>query len=120
MAELSGTAIIVRFVLGGLAVVVSTLIARFIGGRVGGIFAAFPAVYLAAVISVTWHTQGDQAMMAVESISKGAMIGMLANMVCAVVASYLIIKRGHWKGILLSLGIWLGASSILYFSFLAL
>lgn len=38
--------VFLRFLFGGSAVVISTLIAKNFGGRLGGIFAAFPAVYL--------------------------------------------------------------------------
>lgn len=110
------SAILLRFVFGGLAVVASTIVARLIGGKVGGIFAAFPAVYLAAVVGAIWHVSGDQAITVVQSISKGALIGMISDIICAVAASYFILKHGHWKGVLLSLGIWLGTSSIIYFS----
>ncbi|MDP4108355.1 MAG: DUF3147 family protein, partial [Bacillota bacterium] len=41
----------IRFLLGGAAVVLSTIISRKLGEKAGGIFAAFPAVYLAALLT---------------------------------------------------------------------
>ena len=49
MAELSISALLIRFVLGGAAVVLATIVAKIVGQKAGGIFAAFPAAYLAAL-----------------------------------------------------------------------
>ena len=51
MAELSISALLIRFVLGGAAVVLATIVAKIVGQKAGGIFAAFPAVYLAALLT---------------------------------------------------------------------
>lgn len=40
-----------RFLIGGSAVALGTFTGRRMGGRIGGIFAAFPAVYGSAVVA---------------------------------------------------------------------
>lgn len=52
--------ILLRFLFGGSAVVASRLVARSFGGRLGGVFAAFPAVYLAAVVGLSMEYQGSE------------------------------------------------------------
>ena len=47
------SALFIRFILGGAAVVVSTLVSRKLGEKAEGIFAAFLAVYLAALLTVS-------------------------------------------------------------------
>ena len=53
--------VLLRFLIGGSAVVASTVIAKNLGGRLGGIFAAFPAVYLAAVIGLSMDYKGSDS-----------------------------------------------------------
>nr|WP_315990300.1 DUF3147 family protein [Desulforamulus aquiferis] len=67
------------------------------------------------LVGSVWQFQGEQALLAAQSISKGAVVGMIANMICAVAASYFIIRQGHWKGILSSLAIWMLVSLIIFF-----
>lgn len=105
-----------RFVLGGLAVVLATIIARFTGTRIGGIFAAFPAVYLAAILSLSLDYQGSQLVKMSIHVSQGALIGMLANILCALAASWLIASHGWKKGLLQALVIWLVAATGIYFT----
>ncbi|WP_307000700.1 DUF3147 family protein [Lederbergia panacisoli] len=52
MIQISFLALLIRFLLGGLAVVASSLVANKLGEKAGGIFAAFPAVYLAALLTI--------------------------------------------------------------------
>ena len=72
------------------------LIAKNFGGRLGGIFAAFPAVYLAAVIGLSMDYKGSDLLLVSEQLSKGAFVGMLADICCALAASYMILRYG-WK-----------------------
>jgi len=116
--QLSFSGMIIRFFLGGAAVVLSTLIARRLGGRVGGIFAAFPAVYLAAILTVGLGLPDKQVLASAMSVSKGALIGMIADIVCALAASFFILRVGWKKGLFYALDIWLISVLCLYFVFL--
>ena len=115
MSNISLTPIITRFILGGGAVVASTVIARSFGGRIGGIFAAFPAVYLAAVLTLSLQYEGNELLVMSQHISQGALVGMLANIICAIAASRFIAKKGWKKGLAQSLLLWLVAASAIYF-----
>jgi len=108
--------ILLRFVLGGGAIVACTLIARISEPRIGGIFAAFPAVYLAAILSLYLDYRGEELIKMSVHISEGALVGMLANIICAVAASHLIMKNGWEKGLGLALFIWLLAATCIYFT----
>ncbi|MEN6461342.1 MAG: DUF3147 family protein [Syntrophomonas sp.] len=108
--------VILRFVLGGLAVVAATVIARWFGGRIGGIFAAFPAVYLAAIFSLGLEYKGQELLIMSEHISKGALVGMVADVFCALAASRFIIKNGWKKGLVQALVLWSILAPAIYFS----
>jgi uncharacterized membrane protein (GlpM family) len=106
--------VMLRFVLGGTAIVACTLIARFSGPRMGGIFAAFPAVYLAAILSLALDYRGGQLINMSVHVSEGALVGMLANIICTVAASRLILRNGWQKGLGQALLIWLLAATGIY------
>jgi uncharacterized membrane protein (GlpM family) len=108
------TPILLRFILGGGDMVACTLIARLSGPRIGGIFAAFPAVYLAALLSLTLDYQGEQLIDMSVHVSEGALVGMLANIICAMAASRLVLKKGWQKGLGQALLIWLLAATCIY------
>ncbi|HII79895.1 MAG TPA: DUF3147 family protein [Methanosarcina sp.] len=107
--------IILRFLFGGSAVVASRLIARSFGGRLGGIFAAFPAVYLAAVVGLSMEYEGSELLFVSEQLSKGALVGMAADICCALAASYFIHKYGWKMGLSLSLLLWAVLAPLIYF-----
>ena len=108
--------VMLRFILGGTAIVACALIARFSGPRLGGVFAAFPAVYLAAILSLALDYRGEQLVNMSVHVSEGALVGMLANIICALAASRLILRNGWQKGLGLALLIWLLAASGIYLS----
>jgi uncharacterized membrane protein (GlpM family) len=108
--------IIIRFVLGGAAVVAATIVARWFGGKVGGIFAAFPAVYLAAVLSLGLEYRGSALIDVSQNISQGALVGMTADIFCAIAASYYIARNGWKKGLIQSLILWCIIAPALYLS----
>ena len=116
MMSFSITALLLRFLLGGAAVLGSTVIARSLGGRVGGIFAAFPAVYLAAIISVAMQESGEKGRLLAMIVSKGALLGMSTNIVCAIISAVLIVKYGWRIGLLFALCIWMVIVVIIYTS----
>jgi uncharacterized membrane protein (GlpM family) len=107
MGELSVGALLIRFLLGGTAVVVSTLVARNLGEKAGGIFAAFPAVYLAALLTVGLDFRGEELVSHSILLSKGAIVGMGINILVAILAGYLLPKQGWKRGLVQAMGFWL-------------
>ena len=107
MGELSISALLIRFLLGGAAVVLSTIVSKKLGTKAGGIFAAFPAVYLAALLTVGLDFSGDQLVSQSILLSKGAIVGMAINIVVAIVAGYLLPKQGGKRGLANAMGCWL-------------
>lgn len=112
MVDVSLSSMLIRFALGGGAVVASTILARKIGGTVGGIFAAFPAVYLAAVLTISLDASGSELVSRSIALSKGALVGMGINILCAVAVGIISTKYGWKKGLLQSVVGWLCVSLI--------
>ncbi|MEH7180306.1 DUF3147 family protein [Neobacillus vireti] len=110
MADISIGALLLRFVLGGGAVVVSTLVARNLGEKAGGIFAAFPAVYLAALLTVGLDFSGEDLVSHSILLSKGAIVGMGINILVAILAGYLLPRQGWKRGLAQAMGFWLVVS----------
>jgi uncharacterized membrane protein (GlpM family) len=106
MENLSMSALLIRFLLGGSAVLLSTLIAKKLGEKAGGIFAAFPAVYLAALLTASLDFNGDELITYSIVLSKGAIIGMVINVLIAVIAGYLLPRKGWKLGLIQALGCW--------------
>lgn len=112
MAELSISAMLIRFLLGGAAVVGSTIISKKLGERAGGIFAAFPAVYLAALLTATLDLKGAELISHSILLSKGAIIGMGINILVAITAGYLLPKQGWKLGLIQALACWFVVSMV--------
>lgn len=112
MAHLSLSTLLIRFLLGGLAVVACTIVAKKLGDKVGGIFAAFPAVYLAALLTIGLDFHGGQLISHSIMLSRGAIFGMAINIVVALLAGYLLPKVGWKKGIVQSMACWFAVSVI--------
>lgn len=115
MAELSISALLIRFLLGGAAVVLSTIVAKNLGKKAGGIFAAFPAVYLAALLTANLDFNGAELISHSILLSKGAIIGMGINIVVAIVAGYLLPRQGGKRGLMNAMGCWLVLSMLVVF-----
>ncbi|MGG3466830.1 DUF3147 family protein [Neobacillus pocheonensis] len=112
MAGLSISALLIRFLLGGLAVVASTIVARRLGEKAGGIFAAFPAVFLAALLTAGIDLKGEELVSQSIMLSKGAIVGMGINIFVAILAGYLLKKHGWKMGLIQALGCWLVMSVV--------
>lgn len=112
MADLSISALLIRFILGGAAVVVSTLVARKLGERAGGIFAAFPAVYLAALLTASLDFSGQELINYSILLSKGAIVGMAINIIVAIIAGYLVPRKGWKRGLSQAVGCWFIVSMV--------
>lgn len=116
MGDIVFGSMLLRFVLGGSAVVGSTIIAKKMGGKIGGIFAAFPAVYLAALLTIRLDATGNELLDKSVSLSKGAMIGMAANIFFAITAGFLCARKGWKRGLVYSLICWLLISCLILFA----
>jgi hypothetical protein len=107
--------VLLRFIFGGTAVVASTLVAKNFGGRLGGVFAAFPAVYLAAILGLSMDYKGSELLLISKQLSSGALVGMTADVFCALAASFLILRYGWKKGLAYTLSIWVVIAPAIYF-----
>lgn len=115
MLSLSG--LLLRFLLGGAAVAGSALIGRRLGGRIGGIFAAFPAVYTSAIISTVLAARSSsETVTDVFQISSGALVGMTINISCAIATAWLVGHYGWRRGLLLSISGWLVVATAVFVS----
>ena len=115
LGTLSISALLIRFVLGGAAVVVSTIVSRKLGEKAGGIFAAFPAVYLAALLTTGLDFSGSDLVSHSILLSKGAIIGMAINILIAIIAGYLLPRQGWKSGLIQAIGCWFVVSSVVVF-----
>ncbi|WP_181444567.1 DUF3147 family protein [Bacillus sp. 03113] len=106
MSDISIFGMLIRFLFGGLAVLACSIIAKKAGSKIGGIFAAFPAVYLAALLTIHLDATGYQLIEKSISLSKGALIGMAINILCAVAVGYLCTRKGWKLGLVYSLSCW--------------
>ncbi|MDQ0199618.1 DUF3147 family protein [Neobacillus ginsengisoli] len=113
--HLSLSALIIRFLMGGSAVLACTLVARKLGEKAGGIFAAFPAVYLAALLTIGLDFHGGELITHSIIISKGAIFGMAINILVAIIAGYLLPKIGWKRGIIHSMACWFVVSIVVVF-----
>jgi uncharacterized membrane protein (GlpM family) len=113
MNGLSIAGILIRFLFGGIAVALSSVIAKKMGGKLGGIFATFPAVYLAALLTVRLDYTGSELLGRSMTLSRGALIGMVADIFCALAAGYLCFRTGWKTGLLVALVIWLLVSCLI-------
>lgn len=112
--SISVVGIIMRFILGGGAVAASYIFARTLGGKWGGIFAAFPAVYIAAVVTVAEGLPKTKAVPLTLQVSNGALVGMAANIACSIAAFYFITRSGWKKGLASALGVWSVSVLLIY------
>ena len=106
--------LVLRFLIGGSAVAAATFIGRRMGGRIGGIFAAFPAVYGSAMVAAAIGLPQAQAVERTIHLSQGALIGMAVNVGCALAAGYFISRYGWKRGLLFALSGWLVVATVIY------
>ncbi|AKB36660.1 hypothetical protein MSSAC_2070 [Methanosarcina siciliae C2J] len=116
MFDIDPSSLFLRFLFGGSAVLASTLIARTFGGKLGGIFAAFPAVYIAAVVGLSLEYKGNELLSVTEQLSKGALVGMAADICRALAASCFILRYGWKKGLAYALSLWALLAPLIYFT----
>lgn len=97
-----------RFVLGGAAVSISYLITVISPWKIlAGIFAAFPAVMLTAIIMVGMASGTKKA----TNIAKGSVYGMMGGLVCVATVLMTLKTTHNWMfSIGLGLIFWLASS----------
>jgi hypothetical protein len=102
--------ILIRFILGGAAVMVSYLITVISPWKIlAGIFAAFPAVMITAVLMVGIASGSNNA----AKIANGSVFGMIGGVVCVATVWTVLQVSGNWTlSIVLGLVFWLGSSII--------
>ena len=103
--------LLIRFTLGGAAVMVSYLITVISPWKIlAGIFAAFPAVMLTAVLMVGIASGSKKA----AKIANGSVFGMIGGVVCVATVWTVLQVSGNWTlSIVLGLMFWLGSSIII-------
>jgi uncharacterized membrane protein (GlpM family) len=102
--------LLIRFILGGSAVMVSYLITVISPWKIlAGIFAAFPAVMITAVLMVGIASGSKKA----AKIANGSVFGMIGGVVCVATVWTVLQVSGNWTlSIVLGLLFWLGSSII--------
>jgi uncharacterized membrane protein (GlpM family) len=102
--------LLIRFILGGAAVMVSYLITVMSPWKIlAGIFAAFPAVMITAVLMVGIASGSKNA----AKIANGSVFGMIGGVVCVATVWTVLQVSGNWTlSIVLGLLFWLGSSII--------
>lgn len=102
--------LLIRFILGGAAVMVSYLITVISPWKIlAGIFAAFPAVMITAVLMVGIASGSINA----AKIANGSVFGMIGGVVCVATVWTVLQVSGNWTlSIVLGLLFWLCSSII--------
>jgi hypothetical protein len=102
--------LLIRFILGGAAVMISYLITVISPWKIlAGIFAAFPAVMITAVLMVGIASGSKKA----AKIANGSVFGMIGGVVCVATVWTVLQVSGNWAmSIVLGLVFWLGSSII--------
>ena len=102
--------LLIRFILGGAAVMISYMITVISPWKIlAGIFAAFPAVMITAVLMVGIASGSKNA----AKIANGSVFGMIGGVVCVATVWTVLQVSGNWTlSIILGLVFWLGSSII--------
>ncbi|MCO4096820.1 DUF3147 family protein [Macrococcoides canis] len=114
MFGISMSGLLLRFVIGGIAVAGASIIANKVGGKIGGIFATLPAVFLAAILALAVDHNGEDLINASINLSSGAVIGITSCILTVALASYFVRKTGFKKGAVLSTLCWFVISCIFF------
>jgi uncharacterized membrane protein (GlpM family) len=104
--------IVIRFLLGGGAVVASTIISRKLGSKIGGIFAAFPAVMVVAVMMVGTKNGSKEA----AKTAQGSVYGMVGCFICVLAVLFsLQFTHNWWGSFIFGLITWFASSLFLVY-----
>ena len=110
MFGISISSAILHFVIGGLAVALASVMADKVGGKLGGIIATMPAVYLAAVIALAIDHRGQQLIQMSIHLSTGAIVELYLGFF----TSLFIGKRNYKSGTIFSIVCWLVISIAIF------
>lgn len=102
---------ILHFVIGGIAVALASIIADKVGGKLGGIIATMPAVFLAAIIALALDRRGTQLVEMSMNLSTGAIVGILSCILTVFLTSLYIKHKGYRKGAIFTVVCWFVISS---------
>ena len=97
---------ILHFVIGGIAVALASIIADKVGGKLGGIIATMPAVFLAAIIALALDHRGTQLVEMSMNLSTGAIVGILSCILTVFLTSLYIKHKGYRKGAIFTVVCW--------------
>ncbi|GEP84447.1 Permease [Staphylococcus piscifermentans] len=113
MFGISFASLAIRFVFGGLAVALATVIASKLGGKLGGIFSTFPAVYLAALVTLAVDFRGQNLVQQSIHLSSGAVIGIIGCILSVAITAYAVRRIGFRRGAVFSVVSWFILSCII-------
>ncbi|MDP4083319.1 MAG: DUF3147 family protein [Bacillota bacterium] len=104
--------LLIRFLVGGTAVMLSYLVTIISPWKLmAGIFAAFPAVMITAILMVGIASGSKKA----ATIARGSVYGMVGGIVCVVTVLMVLEMSGNWfLSIIAGLVLWLGSSTAIY------
>ncbi|AEH49356.1 MULTISPECIES: DUF3147 family protein [Bacillales] len=110
---MDGRDLFFRFLFGGSAVVLSYVTAKLLPWKViGGIFAAFPAVMVVAVMMVGMTKGSKEA----AKIAQGSVYGMIGCFICVLTVLFsLQLTRNWWGSFIFGLISWFASSLFLVY-----
>lgn len=114
MFGISLTSVLLRFLIGGFAVASASIIAGKAGGKIGGVIATMPAVFLAAIIALAIDHRGETLVQMSIHLSTGAILGILSCIVTVGLTALYIHKHGFQKGTVFSVLCWFVISCALF------
>ena len=106
MFGISISSAILHFVIGGFAVALASIMADKVGGKLGGIIATMPAVYLAAIIALAIDHKGQQLIQMSIHLSTGALVGIISCIVTVFFTSIFIGKKNYRSGTVFAILCW--------------
>ena len=77
-----------------------------VGGKLGGIIATMPAVYLAAIIALAIDHKGQQLIQMSIHLSTGAIVGIVSCIVTVFFTSIFIGKKNYRSGTVFAIFCW--------------
>ena len=77
-----------------------------VGGKLGGIIATMPAVYLAAIIALAIDHKGQQLIQMSIHLSTGAIVGIVSCIITVFFTSIFIGKKNYRSGTVFAILCW--------------
>lgn len=110
-SQLDTKDLLYRFLFGGLAVVASYVTSVLLPWKViGGIFAAFPAVMIVAVMMVGIKKGSEEA----AKTANGSVYGMIGCFICVLAVLFMLKMTGQWLlSLIIGLIVWFCSSIFL-------